>query len=794
MAYDSPITITVDGAQSRLQKDWNTVLAQGSYDGVNGGRAIGWDLSRASATAVDPATFTAFLGPYQQSEDWHKTFSGNYARKRKTDFAFGDTTKWKEVGLKDTADYWLLGSDLPANETIITTATFGANRGFYIAFENFNLGDEEYQIAQCGWNTTATISGGLGLKIFSSGRVEVYRGGVFVAAKNLSGLNTGAQTSQQWVSMLLIPGRHHELMVIPNQGQGFTVEFEDLADDTDPAITAASSKFWMMFPASGSGRSIQVQICPVTYPTTGYICAQKSYFAVPPESGDTLLTPDVFYNTAGAGTTSVAASLREATSIATTFSPDGVKTTAYVRFDLTGDGNYSPFIYGGVLGYASELADTDDSESADITNATTARILRIGETADSDEMALHALGAGTLGDAGMIDALGHSGRPLDLVAGGKKLFDGITMPPIIHATAADEEGYDIEIPVQSRWKALEEYQFRQPYPLDGVTFVNAIKFLLRRGGYKSTEMDIEDPGITLENIAGASSGEFSLLIEVGDTAAKWIERIFESYAGNWFYGEVPSGTGRKFIAKSPTGLGTTVSVILWPTVEEARAQLVSEGLTTDEAVKFADHRVYTYRESRLQPEANEVRVTGRNPRTGQPIQSFYIDSAAADPTTAPSSRPVNWTGLRSIYALSDPIIASQASCERAVDLLKDRLTVQRRLVEFSCPQLVRLSPTGDFLWKPMRVTLKRIFDGVDADVRVSGLECEFDCDDAYPYMNRPARYFGEVVSGETPWRGSVRASNIDDAKILHDERLRSKLPSLAIGAIKTRGATVITTP
>jgi hypothetical protein len=344
---------------------------------------------------------------------------------------------------------------------------------------------------------------------------------------------------------------------------------------------------------------------------------------------------------------------------------------------------------------------------------------------------------------------------------------------------------------------LLDYQFREPYVFDGLDFVEAIERLLYRGAFDPTEIDIEDPSLTLDSNARAASGEFALVAQPGDSAAQWIEKIFEIYAPNWFYGIVPNGTGTKFMAKSPTGLGTTVSVVLWPTVEEAIAQLVTEGLATEEATKFAAHRVYQgFTEARLEPEANEIRVTGINPKTRQPIQAFKRDTASQDPTTLPSARPANWLGFVRKYGYIEPKITSQTVLENCVELLYERLTPQRRLVSFETSQLIRLSASGAFLWKPMRVTLKSVYDGVDATVRIGGLECEFPSELAWPRMSRPARYFGEIVSGSQPWRGSLRATNIEEAQALHAERLRNRLPrpTSLIQAITSRGATVISTP
>jgi hypothetical protein len=184
----------------------------------------------------------------------------------------------------------------------------------------------------------------------------------------------------------------------------------------------------------------------------------------------------------------------------------------------------------------------------------------------------------------------------------------------------------------------------------------------------------------------------------------------------------------------------------------------------------------------LPPEANEVRVIGRNPKNNQPIAAFKVDYAAADPTTLPSLRPSNWVGYRSVAAIVNPGITSQTSVNRAVNLLFDRLTPKRRLVKFGSPVWIKLTASGQYLYPPMSVTLKNIYDGVDAEVRITGIESDLDCYDAWPYFSTPTQYMGEIISGTTPWRGSLRTANFDVAVRIAMDRLQSNIPyPVAIG-------------
>jgi hypothetical protein len=783
MAFDDPFVIEVDHEQGRIVKPLNAVLCQGSSDGAGRDKTLGWSLSKGSDVFIEVAKYTAFLSPYQGSPTWAKTTTGNYVRRRKTDFTFGDSTKWKEAETKVAGDWYLNGSNLPANETMITTATFGKNRGFYVSYLVPSTGTEDFEVIQVGWNSTATLAGGVGLSISSTGNVLIYRDGVYRGQASISGFTAGNQTGQRWVSLLLIPGRKSELIVVPDQGTGFTFDFEELNTVTSPEITPPSTKFWAKFPSTAAGRSVSIQIAPITYPTSGVLAGVDAWFSEPPDSGDTLLSPDIFWDEAYAGTTGVTASLRETTAFGTVFAPNGTKISATPRFDLTGDGNYTPFIYGGVFGYREERGLTDDAEIADITNALTQRSISVGETPDATKMMVSTVGLDPVATAGMVDPLGHMCRPIRAKMGGQTLFDGVTMPPSV-AGAPSEAGYELNFECLSRWHLGDKAQFRAPYALDGFTFVNSISFLLRQAGVPDALMNIENPSITLDSGKTASLGEWSLLIRPGDTVNEWIAKVFEGYAGNWFYNWVPKSTGgMEFKVLSPTGMGSTPVLTLWGTVAEAKAQLVSEGLSAGDAAKFYAHRLWQdFQEEQLPPEANEVRVIGRNPKNNQPIAAFKVDYAAADPTTLPSLRPSNWVGYRSVAAIVNPGITSQTSVNRAVNLLFDRLTPKRRLVKFGSPVWIKLTASGQYLYPPMSVTLKNIYDGVDAEVRITGIESDLDCYDAWPYFSTPTQYMGEIISGTTPWRGSLRTANFDVAVRIAMDRLQSNIPyPVAIG-------------
>ncbi|MBL8059554.1 MAG: hypothetical protein JNK63_02430 [Chthonomonas sp.] len=769
MAWDDPISIKIDCAQPRPIKDRNIVFCQGAYPGVNG-KVLGWDLSRSTGVAVDRATFTAFLGPYQQSEEWYSTFTGNYTRMAKSDWTLSESAKWKEDETNAAGDIWLHAADLTANSTGITTTAYAKNRGFYVAYFDYSATGEENAVLECGWNSSASPASGVSFKVFSSGRVTIYKDGEYLGWGSIS---DDQSTQQKWVSFLVLPGRHQELMFIPNQGKGFTFEFPELAGEADPTITGAT-KFWFRCPRP-TGHAMKLQIAPLTFPESGMLIAERSYFARPPEDTDDLYPVDIYWHEAYAGTTDVELMMVETDDLDEEFEADGVKDECFCRFDLEGDGEYTPFVYAGIAGFDVVRGETSDVQEAELLDVTTDRCLRIGETPDSHNMELHCVGLPALVSAGVVDPIGHANRPVSLSLAGFTLFEGLTLPVEVES-APDEAAYGISYKVAPYWKLLEDYVLTSPVPLDGSSFDLAIKFFGKGAlGFQDSQLNVPDEGIVLGDLGAPSSGEWATMAEVGDRGSDWIEDLFDMKAGNWFFDILPDWAdgGTELLVLPPEDMPDTAVVTLWGTVEEAIAQLVFEGETESDAEKFYAHRLWqNYNERQIAAEANEIHATGMHPRTGQPFQSRYIDHDAQDPTLDPDERPDNWAGYPLKYGIGDPILCSQSDTDTAVELLADRLTPKRRLCSFDNPQMIRISSTGRPIWKPDLVILKNVYDGEDVTVRISGFETDFDCEGEWPWMSRPSSYFGEIISGATAWRGSLRATNLKQAAAIAKERAR----------------------
>ena len=759
MALD-PISITFDHAQKRMTKDRLTIMAQGSWDGTNG-RVCGWHPSLYSNVWCDPITFTLMLQPLQLNPTWHSTASGSYARLSKSSFTFANSSKWSDSSRDFNGDTWLTADDC-SSEWALTTSTWAKNRPWYIAYYAFNTGSDYFTDLEFGWNSTASGAAGPSCRVYSNGKIEVWKDGSLLGSGSIAGKaqeskgpdQTGANTSGAWVTLLVIPFRKREILFYsPSTGGGFTWVFEDITeDDPDPTITP-STKFWFM----RSSGAANVQVAPITFATSGYACSDDQSYAYPPETGRVADTATVFKDAPGYGTSAATASVVKPDG-STAFTANGVDIEALVKLSLTGDGTCTQFVYGAVCGYGPTFDDTDDSEqavipiiAADGDACATQLSLSVTERAGDARFSMTLRNPSGSGVAG-IDSI--TNRPVLVQVGTQTLMDGRNDPPSkTYSSNAELDALRFEI--RDQWVALESYRFQESVPLDNIGLKDAITWILATVGVDPTLIDIEDPSFTIPSVSGRCAGEWGTCIKAGDTAAEWIERLFESYAGNWFYDFVPTATGIKFVAKSPASLSETPDLELFGEWQDAYDWFIANGYSATESRQFAPTLVISqFTTKTIKPECNEVRVTGHEPRIDKPIQAYKRDYDSIDPTLAPSSRPANWIGELWRYALVEPSLTTQDACNRCVELLFGRLTTVRNMAEWDGRMLFK--PDGSPIWKGDCI------EHTGIKYRVTALSVEFllepNSDDN---AIRNAHYVAEQIDAVgQPWRGKYSATDL----------------------------------
>jgi hypothetical protein len=721
------LSVWFDHAQQRVDVDRVSVSASGK------------DLNNLpnDDVWVDPITETLMIRPSFLKAGWYTSNSGDYAKLGMSAFGLS-STDWEERSGQHSAGPWIARKDSETNGTAITSSSYAKNRGFSISWFSYGSGDVFLQL-RCGWHTSATISGGVGLEVYSDGAVLVYKGGVLVDSGKISGANSATTKTNQVMEIMLLPFRHRELLVFGNE-DGFSVLFEDIdEDDADPTITPAA-KWWFEIVDGGT----QVQTAPLVFSTsTKYAYSQKLSFLEPPFTGETaesftndstwLTTPAAYkiYGHPGFGSGTQTASSSLVQWDLTAFTPNGGRDQVRVKTALTSSNSgYSPFIYGASMGYAGTYADTDDSEIYDATSETTQISLTVPDSADGVRAEIEVRDPAAL-EAHINGIVSVCSRPIELKLGSVQILDGIGSSPHYN------DDYNplterLTIEVCDLWRAMELYIFREPIPLDGVLLTDALKFMGRMAGI--TNYSVTTSTFEIPFQPSGKSGEWGTMIEPGDSAGDWFHRLIETYAGNWVYGVRPTLSSAELFALSPTDIGTTAAKTLYRTSADA----VTAGFTGTDT-----HRnVYNALQiAVLEPVANDISVTGVNPRTGRPMRSHKADAASKDPTTAPSSRPENWLGFARPYGLVDPGITTQSACDFACNLIYDRLTPITEIVEWESTLLV--DEDGVPLWRGANVRLVGW-----GTYRIRSFEfsavIEIDSDTYF----RPVRYCGEKVAAE----------------------------------------------
>lgn len=674
------LSLHFDHAQVRQAVDRQQVTAAG--------RELVGEIDGASFsnTWIDPVTNTLMLRPACVQEAWETSNTGIYQKLALSAFTLGTSSKWEERSGQQAAGPWLAIKDTTDNDTAITTTSYDKNRGFVVSWFGYGAG-QVYKVMECGWNSAATrssgVTGRVSVSFFSDGTVYVYKDDSRVGYGKITGEVSSDQQQGQFFRVLLLPFRHRELLVYGFKGSGFSIEFTDISpSDTSPTIVPAT-KFWV----GDFDAAVQIQIAPVQFPTTGYFFTQKLSFPEAPLTGATLETfsnPAWVGSSAGLiaghpayfGTQTATPALYEWDGT-TAFTPDDTEQNCRIRVSLTtSTAAYSPFIYGVAMAYEGDVATTNATEEHDATTNVQEITLSVPDDASGVQANIELRDPQGL-ESDVAAVRTQMNRPVRLDIDDKVILDGFGDPgstEVLPNSAAERLGYI----VYDAWSKLERYMFTDLVPLDGLNLADAIEFLVRAAWGSSSAPITFDISTTTFNLAidpNPNSNDWAVLVEVGDTAAGAVQRIMEQYAPNWMYGFKPTAAGITFYAYSPTDLDAKASAI---TLYEETPDAVTAGFTDI-------HNRPMARQLRLEtipPEATEIRSTGYDPRAGRPFQAFKVNSSLEDVTAAPSSRPAGWWGEKRRYGITNPDIKDEAENEDVVELLYDRLAVERPAGEF----------------------------------------------------------------------------------------------------------------
>jgi len=705
------LRVVFDTVQTRLQSD-RLSLTFGFDD---------WDLTTNVDLYVDKVTNTVFLCPLPLSPDWFLNSTGNYTRLKKTDFTFGTPSSWVESDRLDNGHSNYLQSQ-GVSEVVKTNATLDVDRGMYVSYFSPGTGTEKQTDIEFGWGNSGTFSDGISVRVRSDGHTEVWKNGVFKWSGDISGQQAGQQTDLQTVNLCCIPCRGRELLILSNQGTGFSAIFDDI-DEANPPVGAVdhvpilpASKFW--FRVYGDAT---IEVAPVHYHTLGGIYSKPMQWAET-VSADETITPTLYPDISDDEPYELAVILTEATTSAIFDGGDKCR----LNIAMLSNGNYTPMLYA----CEEELERTtqktvgggDDNKGIDVTDYVVDCTVDVGDDPSGATVELVFKNPEEVEALGVYNFLNMSNRAVQIFIGDRLIMSGRTDAPE-RVLGVNDTADRISIKVRDHWKALETYLYSDPKALDGFVYTDAIKWLIKSAGLDDTDIWYvpDNPAqddyidLVLPDVGTQSQG-FNIQIAVADSPADWLKRLVEGFAGDYTYGFQPynyhddRGSESRFrMFKPDDNDGATVK--LYIATEDAYDALgVDIAESPIEDLNRARRRtVLRYQDTLFEPEANYVCVIGQDASFQRPLRSIrksgdaqdLIDhpgtSSSCDPGVPPGGRKSNWLGEIRKYMHVDSTLTTQSAVDDCADTIFNKVSVPHLTAEFEADLII--NDANHLMWR-----------------------------------------------------------------------------------------------
>lgn len=753
-------SLQIDTAEQRIATDRIVALCNGRQ----------WDEQRSTAF-VDGITQTGMLAPLPLTPEWETTTSGDYARLGKSAYTFdlppfvaegtpppypdgspGSPDKWNEFNYGLSGDVFMQAQGV--NDRAITNARYDKNRAFHLAWFAYNEGKTSQVQIEFGW---ISENGFIGCYCWTDGKIQIFKNGTQVGQGNAFERKVTTQTiygkerssqnlhhkarkgdakqlAQQLVQMQIIPCRRRDLLFLTNQGGGFRFTFADLdPDNPDNEITPAKARFFWRV----SQGQATVQCAPLRFKTSGYLLSDAFTLSEPPVSlanGGHNATVSAYLDQPGLGTGTYGVTLIDASDVSLPeFHPNNTKDRVRLKVDLTSDGTGSYWVYGaaGVFDAITKNTQEKGYSSTDITSYVQQASLSVPENPADVLFKVTCNKPLDMEEAGTYFISQVANRSIEAGFDGISFLTGRSKTPNRKNGNTDDNSH-LMLEFRDRCKALEEYRFKQALPYDGMELADALTSIVMLVGIPAEQILIAPFGFNLPTIGQSSEGEFALYPEVGDKAIDWLLRLLNTYAPHCDWGFVPTADGSIFMVRSLDDLNAQDPVYtLYTSIDDA---INIGGLSRSDAPMFVC-RTMDY--TPIECEANDIYVTGRDPRTAQIIQVRLQDTASCDPTTIPSLRPRNWLGEPRPYAWADPSITDIDTASWVAACLQRRLTQTRELYPFTTEFMV--TEDGSPVWKGDVITLYGI-----GDVRITTLSAQFQTV-GDELIWRPTHYTSEFV-------------------------------------------------
>lgn len=710
------LTVTLDHAQQRLKSYAHRIALLGSELAAIGARTT---TLVGNGTMIAPVINTLILQPKQLDQAWYTSNAGAYVKPDLTSgYNVNTSGKWKEFP-REGGPY--IECHDSAGEWARTSANVGTNRGISLSFWPFSTG-VLHIVLDCGWAPDTWTFGTdftVGLRFWSDGSVEVWKGGEHKGTYNFGGAMTNM------VHTVILPCRRRELLVFGNTGQNFVHVFDDIDEnETAPEITP-DERFYVY----SNGGSIQTQFCPLTFPTSGYSVSTQWVFADAPPEGASLYNgwvndfsavtnAGVYGVSAFAGTTDVSTVELLATDGVSAFVPNGETHACRVKTTLTSGGTYTPFVWGLVIEYMHEVWSTPGADF-DLTPFVMEASLSVPDDPFGDTYSVTC----TLGLEEVVDSVDvtrllleevpnietQSYRPVLFKIGDTPYFDGFIRRPRFIDGLYDQVKR-LEFEVHTLAALMEKVAFDTRLPLDNLPLCrpvdegsSAVSVIFEQMGFPTTRLRLSTIDYNFGGIPHAQCEEWAYAIEVGTTGMQAIEQVMR-FASDAVYGTHPGLDGAEFWVLSREDYEAQESVI---TVYRDIADVETNEPGITDPIEQAERLYDGWREETMELEANIVRATGLNPRTGAIIQSYARDEASIDAELDPASRPSNWCGFPLPVGVSARQFRRQEDTDRCVEGLLPIATQQGTIGEFDANTIL-LTEDGLPVWRMDKITLDGI--------------------------------------------------------------------------------------
>lgn len=687
------LSVILDHQQPRLGNDYLSVVATSKE----------WDFGGYSDTTRDPVYGYGILAPYCFDAAWNTSNSGNYAKYSLSSFSTSGT--WNESEMVNvTAGKWLSCEGAGTLSVNFAAKNIGCVIGLF-NYEAQNQSKTPDPAVRIKWSTSIQID------VFADGTVDVYKDSVIIESGSISAWKTDQKAKQKgtFFQFLVMPFNHNQILIWSGNGGSFAVELTDIPQsEASPTVLPSGTFSCEVFGATKS----KLQVSQLKFHTSGTIESEKMNFIEPPVSGDTLQSFDnpawigtenyqILGYQAYVGTQDIVASLVDWSGAA--FVKNGVNTEVKLKATMTSSSNlYTPTLVCMQMGYQATTTATSNSPIDIMCHV---KSLSLDIPQDPDGVSLQMTCISTITDD--VPTIMQLSRPIKVLDGEVVIFDGI-VTDVSKDLRRGETVYTIT--ARDSFELLDKYIFRERVPAAGGLFTGTIGFLADKGIVYTPTPDISTSTYKLPFVSGEELEDMGKVFGIGDTASNSLREVFESFAPDWVYGFVPSASGILFQALQPSDLPSASDKTLYETTADA----VIGGAATDV--------FWAVNQQRIPPEANQVRVSGWDPRKKRVVMAYKEDAASFDATTIPASRPDNWVGYKLCYGILEPAIVTIDDAVYACGLMFDILSPAREMAEWESLPLYRTSDSLP-IWKNDIVTL----DGY-GDYRIRAMRYDWATD------------------------------------------------------------------